>query len=365
MNRFHLVCSLGLFTMSSSLLAWGERGHDAVARVAVRLTADGQEPAAGSWGKLLAQKEHMIGHLANVPDIVWRRLGPEIDRLNAPSHFVDMEYVLEGRETTPLSKLPIDFAAYKKALEKNCSKSKSELSCAPGASLDAKLEKAGHAPFRIQALMKEITTSLRQVKANEANPALSKEARQEPVDKALLYAGVLAHFVGDLANPHHTSVDYDGWLSDAGGLHSYFESEMVDAQELNLEAQVLDEARRHHPAAPLWKEAQGDAVRTAWALALESHGHLNELLNLDKTISRLKPSEASKHERAVRKAPDQVKDSYRDLLILRLAMGADALQNLWTQAWVDAGKPDLSFYKSYYYPVQPDFIALGYHTPKP
>ncbi len=361
LTAFSLACFLPL----SPLFAWGERGHDAVTRIATRLSAEGNDPAAASWGKLLAQKEHMMGHLSNVPDIVWRRLGPEIDRLNAPSHFIDIEYITDSSSETTLSALPKDFATYQRQLERNCKKNKENFACAQGTTIDAKLEKAGHAPFRIASLMNDITEALKQVKASESETKISKEARLAMVDQALLSAGIMAHFVGDLANPHHTSQDYDGWMSNGGGLHSYFESELVDAQDLHLEAAAFDEARRHQPGQRILAEGKGSALQTAWALALESHKLLPQLNKLDQSYARLKNSDSATRERAVRKAPELVRDSFRDLIVLRLAMGADVLKGLWTQAWVDAGKPDLSFYKSYNYPVQPEFIPLSYYQPSP
>ena len=43
-----------------------------------------------------------------------------------------------------------------------------------------------------------------------------------------------------------------------------------------------------------------------------------------------------------------------------MALGAAVLEHLWTVAWEDAGRPDLSAFFSYEYPTAPPFIAPGY-----
>jgi len=53
--------------------------------------------------------------------------------------------------------------------------------------------------------------------AKEHGAAKEKEKFIEAVNQALLYGGIMSHFVGDLAEPHHTSANYDGWLTGQGG----------------------------------------------------------------------------------------------------------------------------------------------------
>lgn len=355
MKIFFLVLVLGMSSLEA--YAWGERGHDSVTRVAARLLAEHEDPATASWGKLLASREHMLAHISNVPDIVWRRLGPDVDALNAPSHYIDIEYILPAGAKPEAAKLPSDFKAYQQQIEQNCQRRDT---CAPGASLKEKIQKTGHAPFRIEQFTTEMSRALTQLKQLEKNPKASLEEKNKWMDQALLYAGLLSHFIGDLANPHHTTVDYDGWLSEQGGLHSYFETELLDAQDLGLEQIVLEDARRHKPARALFSQAGGDPLRMSWVLAQNSHAQKDDLLSLDRRYSLLTKSQKESRVRATRRAPQEVAGKFRDLLIVRLAVGADALAEFWRMAWVKAGQPDVSFYRSNSYPVQPDFIPLTY-----
>ena len=91
MRVLALALVLGLIVPPKAR-AWGERGHDIVTRVAVRLLAAKiakGTPLALQFGR----KEFMLGHLSNVPDIVWRNQGEAIEKINAPTHFLDLEYV--------------------------------------------------------------------------------------------------------------------------------------------------------------------------------------------------------------------------------------------------------------------------------
>lgn len=344
---------------SSLTFAWGERGHDAVTRVAARLVANDADPEVARFGTLLQKKENMLAHLANVPDIVWRNMGKDIDDLSSPSHYIDLEYILDDDRRLPKpADFPQDFPNFEKAIGKNCDKKRK--ACSPGKDIDEKVQKVGHAPFRVEQLAGLLKERLSQLKALEKSG--SAEEKTATLDEALLYAGILSHFIGDLANPHHTTKNYDGWEKDQGGLHGYFETEVVDSLGLDLEAQVLDEAERHRPMKD-FAALPGQYLKMAWTLVTESHQHLDELEKLDERFSLLSKSDSSNKKKAERKKASDVRERYRNFIILRLAVGADALSRIWIDAWKGAGQPDLAFYRSYNYPVKPDFLPLTYKKP--
>jgi len=64
-----ILISVGLVTFNA--FAWGERGHDLGTRVAVQnlRALSGDDPAVVTP---FLQRDHMLAHLSNVPDIVWR-----------------------------------------------------------------------------------------------------------------------------------------------------------------------------------------------------------------------------------------------------------------------------------------------------
>jgi hypothetical protein len=365
--RIHILLSLSIsLSLGSNAFAWGERGHDAVSRVATRILVESEELDAEKLGRFLQRKENMLGHLANVPDIVWRNISKDMDELTAPSHFIDMEYFLSPGLPPKAEDLPADIAALLAAMAKNCGRGMA-LPCVPGNSDLARISKVGHAPFRIQTLTEDLTKIFRQMKDAEARAgarAIEKDdTRNELMAKALLYAGILSHFVGDLANPHHTSIDYDGWETDQGGLHGYFETDIVDSFPLDLEATVLDEALRHPPMASSFARHPHLPLRQAWELALDSHSQIKTLRDFDMKYSLLEKStngDRATRKKAKRREAKDVRNKYRNFIITRLATGADALARFWVDAWREGGKPDLEFYRSYEYNVKPELIPLRY-----
>ncbi len=355
-----------LLSLSTNAFAWGERGHDAVSRVATRILAESNDPDAQKLGAFLQRKENMLGHLANVPDIVWRNTSKEMDEFTAPSHFIDMDFFLSPGLPPKPEDLPTDVKSLLVAMAKNCARGKL-VPCVPGDTDNKRIDKAGHAPFRVQTIYEDLVKTFQQIKDLEGKTDKDTKDKDDPrtelVSKAILYTGILSHFVGDLANPHHTSSDYDGWDTDQGGLHGYFESELVDSYPLDLEATVLDEAERHPTMEAKFAKYPKDPLRQAWALALDSHQYLDTLRDLDKKYSLLEKSvkgERDSRKKAKRKDVKETRNQYRNFIILRLATGADALSQFWVNAWREGGKPDLSFYRSYHYDVKPDLIPLRY-----
>jgi len=333
-----ILISVGLVTFNA--FAWGERGHDLVTRVAVQnlRALSGDDPAVVTP---FLQRDHMLAHLSNVPDIVWRApyMSEADRRANYATHFINLEKVYSSVELW--SDLPRDFLRYQ-----TDAKSKGQ-----------KAEDVGTAPWRAMQLYGELMKALIQ-----AGSATDSESFEDSVNQALLHAGLMSHFVGDLANPHHTTANYDGQLTGQKGLHAYFESDVVAQLPMTLASEIQKQAGQQ------WLEAYDDAERKliwndpeklVWALLANSHRNLPRLLELDEKVSLLKRSDDT-GRRAERKAPNRVAGEYQSFAVQRLGVGASALSRLWMLAWQAAGSPDLSSFRSYDYPVRPDFIDPNY-----
>ena len=315
--------------VSSRAHAWGERGHDVVTRVAARLVAARMidDP---SLSTPLVQREHMLAHLANVPDIVWRAGDQATAKANGPTHYINWEKLLSSptRDDAP--------RAYAKAVE---------LAKARGVDLAGDV---GTAPWRVEQLATAMATALGKVKQQGAS--------EERVNEALLYAGLLSHFVGDLAQPYHNTNDHDGWQTGQGGIHAYFESDLVNAAPLQLEADVYAVALATEPAKKL--VSRTDPVAIAIAESFDALGQLDDVRRLDSVHALIARGDAKKP--AKRKPVAATLPYFQARITERLATGADVLATLWINAWVAAGKPDMRAYKSYVYPTHPDFIAPSY-----
>src|SRR5581483_7192449 len=54
----------------------------------------------------------------------------------------------------------------------------------------------------------------------------------------LIAMGIMGHFVGDAGQPFHNSADYNGKESGHYGIHSYYETEIVDQIPASLQGEV-------------------------------------------------------------------------------------------------------------------------------
>ncbi len=362
-RRIHRLLALALvigLAVPPRASAWGERGHDIVTRVAVRLLAAKiakGTPLATQFGR----KEFMLGHLSNVPDIVWRNQGEAIEKVNAPTHFLDLEYVSPELTFATIPRTPAEALGRMKEL---CATPPKGYVCAAreGASPDE--SSAGTAPWRAGQLYRMTVENLKALSADG-------KSNDAAIDRAFMTAGIMSHFIGDLGNPYHATVAYDGWESGQGGIHSYFESAVVSSYRLALDQEVFDAALtgrglertlKQLPAADRGALSR-DPVALAMALALDSRSRLDAANAIDLRFAILKKSGTGpdgKRVSAERRDASELRFKYHDLTVERLATAAEVLASLWLFAWEDAGRPDFKGYRSFAYPVAPEFIQPDY-----
>lgn len=331
----------------SIAFAWGERGHDVVTRVAVRLVDQRTNGDPAILTPLL-KREGMLAHFSNVPDIVWRSdsVPKEVNRLNSPTHWIALDR-LDPRPA--LVRVPL---TWKEALDQ-----------ARGSGHDLATS-VGTAPWRVGQLASLLREAMQRIPSGG-----SQEQLEKPVNDMLLYAGLLSHFVADQTNPDHSSKDFDGWHCGQGGIHEYFESTLVDALPLDLAQEVFDHTRKNRPLGKLLdalspaerSRATTDPVRLAFLVTLDAYGLRDRMLRLDAEHAVLAPSrKAPVRIRATRRAASRVAPEERTFIVERLALAADVLARLWLDAWKAAGRPNMKTYESYAYPVAPAFVYPDY-----
>ena len=286
------------------------------------------------------------------PDIIWKSedMDEEERRINRPTHYINLD-LFEPRPDTVFD-LPRSYAEID-ALSRQ---------------RQPQQQQAGSAPWRIVQLYRLMKTAFEQAGQAERQGRAGREDFIQQVNMALFHGGIMAHFVGDLANPHHTAADYDGQQTGNGGLHAYFESNVVAVLELSLaqtvferitsdtliEEQLLRQYTRQQA-----QEIKDDPLLLIFALSMNSRAQLPTLVALDDRYSLLKRS-LGEDSKATRRPPIEVRQHYRPFIVERLALAAAVLSQLWQLAWEQAGQPDLSSFHSYYYPAKPAFIYPDY-----
>ena len=172
--------------------AWGFAGHQLIMRRAIALLPPELKP-------LFERHRDEVVIRVKDPDL-WRNAGWEDD----PNHFVD--FGMKELGEYPFAALPREYGA---ALEKF------------GPSL---LNRIGRLPWREA----EEFGNLRR-----AFEGFTREGRYAQGD-VVLFSAVASHYIQDAHQPFHASNNYDGQLSGNTGIHSRFESDLIERFESRL-----------------------------------------------------------------------------------------------------------------------------------
>lgn len=243
--------------MSPAAWGWGSYGHQQVNRAAVKLL--GQDPSSAGLGKCFTTNLNFIQRLSITPDYDWKNLGSKpdaelqtmrmsTDHYEHPHHYFEADAFIKG-EVTPESirNLPSDDfdraystqnaggypALFKANLEKINEVNPAKLTeTQPLKKIDSKNPQPsqvaganGSAPWRILQLYRLAKDALAAGKTN----------------MAFMYMGAMGHYVGDMSQPFHASLNFDGdyfngsyhdgsngVFSDAAGIHHSFEGLMLE-----------------------------------------------------------------------------------------------------------------------------------------
>lgn len=374
MKYFSLFISTVLLAsalVSYEALAWGERGHHIVGYTAARLVksktrkGDANEKAMGQF---FSDRAIALGHLSNIPDISWKTPSQDaaVRTLNPPHHFFDVERVLKPGER--MTSLPTDIELIVKRY--------ADL----GHDMKKFREGIGFAPWRIQELFGLLREAFQCIKNKEAQaPEAKGSAFVSPFDPgktptysckpevpkrsdvfaAMSIAGVLSHFIGDLAQPYHVTVDYDGWDTGNGGVHAYFESEVLHELDERMSAEVLEKSK--YVGFEVFPSTRESLVKLAYRITENSYKYIPEVRRLDsKLLASPSSVQNSTKVSAVRRPKDDpsVQKAFRNITVKRLAFGASTLAKIWMMAWVEGGKPKMDGYPIWLspYPLDVPFI---------
>jgi hypothetical protein len=279
-----LVIAPVFFTKST--VAWGDEGHRWINLVAAGRLPD-DVPA------FLRNASERLSFLGPEPDR-WRdskELYKALTSVNAPDHFID----IDKREN--FATLPNDRYAYADWLRL----------------VGKEPTDVGFLPYSILEGYQKLQVLFRMWR----DPKNAAE-REQIEQNIIYYAGVLGHYVADGANPHHTTIHFNGWSTSSNPenftrepLHGRFESEYVKAQ------------MKPQDFSPLVKTARklSDPFADVMNYIFESNKLVEELYRLEKTA----------RWEATNRNPKS-----KEFVAARLAAGAQMLANLWYTAWVNS-----------------------------
>lgn len=356
MKSFMLIASsiFAVVVTGHQAQAWGGRGHAAICETAVYLV---KEKGLKDY---LKNKPQMMGHLCNMPDFYWRSLSPEETKLGNPAHFMDLE--ITGLK---IADVPLD---YKTIVETYTGKPNA---FKPGAVIKDVPSEFGSMWWRADQFYRRFLTYNVELQA-ATEPKNHKEAVNDklPYNKAayemVVSLGLMGHFVGDASMPYHNTSNYDGWENGHGGIHGYYEDELVSEFDGDLQARVLKEARA-------WKNPLFLKPKTPLEkMKALSEWNRQDIAKIEKLDPILKPSTVEKSvdglEKRIpaeRKPSEEAFKTFDKMIVKELASSSLVLAKLWDDAYVEAGRPKLASSKIYRYPLTVDFIPPDYLPKNP
>jgi hypothetical protein len=291
-----LILIATLIFMTRGAQGWGQRGHELSGRAAA-MKLPGQTP------KFFRNAVDQLSYLNPEPDR-WRDraesdLDKAFDSAYAADHFIDLELVP-----------PAAFDAVNRY------------------DFTAELIKAGRkptttgfAPFRILELFQSLRVQFRLWRA-ERDPNKRKWIEQRIINDA----GVLGHYVTDAANPHHTTIHFNGWSGDNPKGYTVFTREPNQGFHYRFEDLYVQTHIQLNDALPLiGKERVIEKPREEiWSYIRSSNALVERLYILDKEEKFSAETKSPEHKKFVTE---------------RLAAGAQMLRDLWWTAWVTSAPP--------------------------
>ncbi len=287
-KRFRVMIILAVvMTVSAS---WGFLVHRSVAQLSIYELPEAMVPFF---------YQHMDYLVDSAPRADIRR---NRDTTEASKHFIDFEMYGDNAA----NKMPLDWQAAVKIYSKDS------------------LLKYGYVPYHVLYMKGKLTQAFKS--GNK--------------DSILFYAADLSHYIGDANVPLHTTVNYDGQLTDQKGLHSLWESTIP---ELELNKFNLYSSHKatylKKPDVAIW-----EAVRRSYAL-------VPIMLQAEKEVTT-KFTDAQKFRIQIRRGKESKSYTTEFARAFGIALkgtvneqllhSADLIADFWFTSWVDAGKPNLS-----------------------
>ncbi|HWF19650.1 MAG TPA: hypothetical protein VG754_10295 [Verrucomicrobiae bacterium] len=313
-----LIC-VGQFTCQ----AWDYEGHRLVNQLA--LTALPTDFPA--FVKTPEARER-IAFLAGEPDR-WRGVREAtLDNANAPDHYIDLEQLADyDLDEHSLTHFRNDFTA-QLALARAAHPERFK-PIDPDQNRDHTRQLVGFLPWAINENFFKLKEGFSYLKAFETGGGTQAEIANARQD-IIYIMGVMGHYVGDAAQPLHTTKHFSGWVGDnpqnytREHIHSRVDSYFRHFDHASFEAV---QARMHPARLPADEESMksGDTFDAVMAYILEQNKKVVPLYGLEKSGKLFGKGDAGEEGKV--------------FLTQQLQTGGQMLADLWFAAWQQAA-PD-------------------------
>lgn len=234
MNRIIAIIAAALFIAPAG--AWNSHGHAVITYLALE-SARSDLPA---W----LQDEEMWRRAAYQASEADRWRGTRLSYLaheNAPDHYIDLEYLdqfgLTAQTIPPLRRDYLRAMAIAKVMHPERVDPYDAASDPNGTR-----EWPGFLPHSIMEHYSKLRSSFHTVRVLEALNDPAREAHLEQARaNAIYHMGMLSHFIGDGAQPLHTTKHFNGWAGDNPegyttdrGIHAYIDGGVLKTHDIGF-----------------------------------------------------------------------------------------------------------------------------------
>jgi len=284
-----VIASLLLLAAPLQGHAWGEKGHAMISRLAI-------ETAAPRLPEFMNASRGELIYNANEPDRWREEAHSPMNMAQQADHFFDSE--LWG----PIPTIEPDRYQF---MEKVAAKK-------------VELVKVGYLPYAIVENYGRLVNAFRNWR--RAKTSADREATRQ---NAVVYAGILSHYVGDGSQPMHLSIHYNGWVDDKPNPRNYTKDRRLHSRYEAAYVNTAIEAPSVRPKVQPLRRIN-DVFESIKQYLTQSFAELEPMYELEKT------GEFN---------PEQPRPKGTEFISSELARAAGMLADLWYTAWIESGEP--------------------------
>jgi hypothetical protein len=171
---------------------------------------------------------------------------------------------------------------------------------------------------------------------------LVKAFKNHQIDKVIRYSSDIGHYIADAHVPLHTTLNYNGQLTNQEGIHAFWESRLPElfAENYNY---ILPKV--------IYIE---DVLSFTWSIIENSHQAKDSVLLLESQLNLSFDSDKkySIEEKGLSNAKVysvEYSEAYHKMLNnmveRQMRLSIYHLGCIWYSAWVDAGQPDIDYWE--------------------
>ncbi len=186
---------------------------------------------------------------------------------------------------------------------------------------------------------------------------LTRAFERKDTKAILRTAAEFGHYIGDAHVPLHTTLNYNGAMTNQVGIHAFWESRLPEL--------FADQTYDYFVGKAEYIRDKSDYY---WDAVLASHLLVDSVLRVEKRLSQTYPGDQQycyeeRLGRSVRTQCSAYADAYHQamggMVEDRLRAAIQAIGSAWFTAWVDAGQPDLTILLGSDFDESKDIEALN------